>query len=84
MCVFVLVFTRARHSLFLKSSAWKGLFVVRRCFLRVNFFAITFGLERSISVSELSTENGVAVENAYGSIIGDDEDNVDVSTTGVC
>ena len=48
----------------------------------MNFFAITFGLERSISVSELSTENGVAVENAYESIIGEDEDHVDVSATG--
>ena len=84
MRVFVLVFTRARHSSFLKSSAWKGVFVVRRCFLRVNFFAISFGMRRSISVSELSTENGVAVENAYGSIIGDDQDHVDHSTTEVC
>ena len=41
-------------------------------------------MDRSISVSELSTENGVAVENAYGSIIGDDEDHVDDSTTEVC
>ena len=49
----------------------------------MNFFAITFGMERSISVSELSTENGVAVVNAYGSSIGDDEDHVDDSTT-VC
>ena len=50
----------------------------------MNFFAITFGTERSISVSELSTGNGVAVENAYGSIIVDDEDQVDDSTTEVC
>ena len=50
----------------------------------MNFFAITFGMERSISVSDLSTENGVAVENAYGSIIGEDEDNFDDSTTEVC
>ena len=50
----------------------------------MKFFAITFGMDRSISVSELSTENGVAVENAYGSIIGDDEDHVDDSTTEVC
>ena len=70
--------------MFLKSSAWKGVFVVRRCLLRVNFFAITFDMERSISVSELSTENGVAVENAYGSIIVDDEDHVDDSSTEVC
>ena len=48
------------------------------------FFAITFDMERSISVSELSTENGVAVENAYGSIIVDDEDHVDDSSTEVC
>ena len=67
-----------------KSSARKEVFVVRRCFLRVNFFAISFGMERSISVSELSTENGVAVENAYESIVGDDEDHVDDSTTEVC
>ena len=41
-------------------------------------------MERSISVSELSTENGVAVVNTYGSIIGDNEDHVDDSTTEVC
>ena len=50
----------------------------------MNFFAITFGMERSISVSGLSTENGVAVENAYGSIIRDDKDHVDDSATEVC
>ena len=35
--VLVLVFTRARQPLFLRSSAWKGIIVVHRCFLRVNF-----------------------------------------------
>ena len=44
----------------------------------------TCGKERSISISELSTENGVAVVKAYGSIVGDDEDHVDDSTTEVC
>ena len=34
-------------------------------------------METSISISELSTENGVAVVNAYGSILGDNEDHVD-------
>ena len=41
-------------------------------------------MERSISISELSAENGVAAVNAYGSIIGDNEDHVDDSTTEVC
>ena len=41
-------------------------------------------MERSISISELSAKNGVAVLNAYGSIIGDNEDHVDDSTTEVC
>ena len=41
-------------------------------------------MERSISISELSAENGVAVVNAYGSIVGDNEDHVDESTTEVC
>ena len=41
-------------------------------------------MERSISISELSAENGVAVVNAYGSIIRDNEDRVDDSTTEVC
>ena len=40
-------------------------------------------MERSISISELSTENGVAVVNAYGSIIGHNEDHVDDSATEV-
>lgn len=35
--VFVL-FTRARQPLFLRSSAWKGIFVVHRCFRRVIFW----------------------------------------------
>ena len=43
-------------------------------------------METSISISELSTENGVAVVNSYGSILGDNEDHVDniSSTTEVC
>ena len=40
-------------------------------------------MERSISISELSVENGVAVVNAYGLIIGDNEDHVDDSITEV-
>ena len=40
-------------------------------------------MERSISISELSAENGVPVVNAYGSIIGDNGDHVDDSTTEV-
>ena len=39
---------------------------------------------RSISISEFTAENGVAVVNAYGSITGDNEDHVDDSTTEVC
>ena len=58
--------------------------VVHRCFRRVNFFGKTYGMERSISISELSAENGVAVVNAYGSIIGGKEDHVDDSTTEIC
>ena len=50
----------------------------------MNFFAKTYGMERSISISELSAENGVAEVNAYGSIIRDNEDRVDDSTTEVC
>ena len=50
----------------------------------VNFFGKTYGMERSISISELSAESGVAVVNAYESIIGDNEDGVDDSTTEVC
>ena len=41
-------------------------------------------MERPISVSELSEENGVPVANPYGSIIGDSEDRVVDSTTEVC
>ena len=37
-------------------------------------------MERSISISELSAENGVAVVNAYGLIIGDNEGHVVDST----
>ena len=40
------------------------------------FFWKTCGMETSISISELSAENGVAVVNAYGSILGDNEDHV--------
>ena len=32
----------------------------------------------NLNISELSAENGVAVVNAYGSIIGDNEDHVDI------
>ena len=49
-----------------------------------NFFGKTCGMERPISVSELHAEKGVAVANAYGSIIGDNEDRVVHSTTKVC
>ena len=48
------------------------------------FFGKTYGMERSISISELSAENGTAVVNAYRSIIGDNEDHGDDSTTEVC
>ena len=41
-------------------------------------------MQGSISISELSAENGIAIVNAYGSIIGDNEDHVDDSTTEVC
>ena len=40
-------------------------------------------MERSISISDLSSENGVPL-NAYGLIIGENEDHVDDSTTKVC
>ena len=36
-------------------------------------------MERSISISELSAENGIPVKNAYGSIVGDNEDHADDS-----
>ena len=85
MRVFVLVFTRATQLLFLRSSA----FVVHRCFHRVIFFFFGGGGIVACKgqyqfLPELSTENGVAVVNAYGSIIGDNEDHVDDSTTEVC
>ena len=41
-------------------------------------------MERSISISELSAENGVAVVNAYGLIIGDNEDHVNDTSRDVC
>ena len=41
-------------------------------------------MERSISISELSAENDAAVVNAYRSIIEDNEDHGDESTTEVC
>ena len=41
-------------------------------------------MERSISISELSAENDGAVVNAYRTIIVDNEDDVDESTTEVC
>ena len=41
-------------------------------------------MERSISISELPSENSGAVVNAYESIIVDNEDDVDDSTTEVC
>lgn len=78
--VFVLVLTRARQPLFPRSSAWKGIFVVYCCFRRLNFFGKTCGLERSISNSELSA---VGVVNAYGSVIGVNEDHVDDSSSEV-
>ena len=37
-----------------------------------------------LNISELSAENGVAVLNAYGSIIEDNKDHVDDSITEVC
>ena len=39
-------------------------------------------MERSISISGLSSECGVAAANAYGLIIGDNEGHVVDSTTG--
>ena len=57
-------------------------FVVHCCFRRVIFFGKTYGMERSISISELSAENGVAVVNAYELIyIGDNEDHIDDDST---
>ena len=50
----------------------------------MNFFGKTYGMERSISISELSAENCVAVVNAYGSTLGENEDHVGDSTTEVC
>ena len=41
-------------------------------------------MERSISISELSAENSAAVVNACRSIIGDNEDHGDDSTTEAC
>ena len=41
-------------------------------------------MERAILISELSAENGAAVVNTYRSIIGDNEDHGDHSTTEAC
>ena len=40
-------------------------------------------MKRSISISELSAEKDVAVVNTYGSIIRDNKDHVDDSTSEV-
>ena len=53
------------------------MFLRSSCFRSVNFFGKAYGMERSISISQLSAENGVALVNAYGSINGDNEDHVD-------
>jgi len=63
----------------------EGNFVVHRYFRRLNFFweNVWHG-KVNLNISELSAENGVALVNAYGLIIGDKEDHVDDSTTEVC
>ena len=81
---FVLVLTEARQPSFRRSSESTEIFVVHQCFLRVKFFGKTCGMEKSISISELSAENGVVVLNAYRLIIGDNEDHVNDTTTEVC
>ena len=77
--MFLIWFSRERGN----HCAWREIYVVHRCFRRVNFFGKTCGMKRSISISELSAENDVAVVNAYGCIIVDNEDHVDDSTTEV-
>ena len=77
-------FTEARKPSFLRSSASKEIVVLHHFFLRINSCGKTCDMERSNSISELSAENGVAVANAYGLIIGDNEDHIDNRTTDVC
>ena len=63
----------------------EGDFVVHRCFRRVNFLWENLWHGKvNLNIFDLSTENGVAVKNAYGSIIGDNEDYVDDSITEIC
>ena len=63
----------------------QGNFVVHRYFRRLNFFwGNLWHGKVNLNISELSAENGVAVVNASGSIIGDNEDHVNDSTTEVC
>ena len=63
----------------------EGNFVVHRSFRRVNFFwKYLWHGKANLNISELSAQNGVAVVNAYGSIIEDNEHHVDDSITEVC
>ena len=77
-------FSNLPHVLSLPSN---GLYYGQHYPLQANvqpFFGKTNGMERSTSISELSAENGVSIVNAYGSIIRDNKDHVDDSTTEVC
>mgnify|MGYP000406347943 CR=1 FL=1 len=76
--VFVLIFTRR---LFLRSSVWKGILSSIASSVLYIFWENLWHEKVNLNISELSAENGVAVVNAYGSIIGDNEDHVDDSTT---
>ena len=69
---------RARQPLFVRLSALAGNFCRPLLLLPPwKFFWKTCGMETSIAISEVSTENGVAVVNAYRSILADNEDHVD-------
>ena len=64
--------------------AHRGKFLL--CCLRceIFFFGKTCGMEMSISISELSAEDGVTVVNAYELMIRDNKDHHNDSTTVVC
>ena len=55
-----------------------------RCFRRVNSFGKTCGMERRISISELSVEMVMLLQMLTGRLLETRKDHVDDSTTEVC
>ena len=62
---------------------WKEILSSITASSRIFFWENLWHGKVNLNISELSAENGVAVINAYGSIIGGNEDHVDHSTTEV-